>query len=259
MFKVILLMLISLPCFGETIETKVGQRATGYLGMGNMKGVKYVSDAMRAEALPVSYDARKVEGLLPTIKDQGSCGSCWAFGMVKSLEVSEAKFNANIGLNLSEQEMVSCNRDAAGCAGGYMSSARYLVEHGITSETLFPYTARNSGCRQQQVVSIAKEFILLGASNRSPSIEEMKTAILHQGAIFVTVHAGSGWDGSGGRVTGCGRWQTNHIVNLVGWTDDGDWIMANSWGKDWGDNGYALVKFGCANIGQEAGYVVAAP
>lgn len=254
MFKLIALLFLSFPAFADGVQTVNGPRGTGYLGhlLGGQK-LEYVS-IRASETLPASFDWRET-GKLPGIRDQGGCGSCWAFAITKSLESVEALKGGHEGLNLAEQELVSCNKTAYGCSGGYMESASYVVDHGLASEKSFPYAARDLRCKKVPVTSKATSYKLIGAPNKSPTVDEIKTALFERGPLFVTVAAGSGWSGSTGEITYCRNRGINHMVNLVGWTAEGKWIMANSWGESWGDKGYSLMKFGCDKIGDEAGFV----
>jgi len=241
----------------ESVYTVAGPRATGYLGR-NMDMAQIEYDDTVLDNLPAEYDARKELNLPPT-RDQGSCGSCWAFASVRSLEISLVKL-ANKNMDLSEQDMVSCTKNAYKCSGGFMESAQFLL-NGITDEKNWPYSGSNARCRKTPKIAKAIEVKLLGGPSTKPSVDMIKSAILAHGSAFVTVAAGnSGWSGATGEVSGrgCIKGQTNHMVVLVGWTADDKWIMSNSWGQAWADNGYTLMKFGCANVGEEAGYITAA-
>lgn len=263
MLKVILLSFIfATQLFAqetiETVETVAGVKGTGYLGwkfLENKITAKREPPMAGPSTMPASFDWR-LAGVMSPIKDQRSCGSCWAFGFTASLESVAAIFGDKAGLDLSEQELVSCDYNALGCSGGYMESASYVVEKGQGLEKDFPYIARGSArCRKIDNAVKPQSYTLLGTSRRSPTIDEMKQALIEHGPLFVTVAAGgSGWSGATGEVKGCRNRGTNHIVNIVGYTEDGKWIMRNSWGDTWGDKGYSLIKFGCDKIGEEAGY-----
>lgn len=240
-----------------TVETKAGTKWTGYLGIKNLENMPYDGLKTVYEIFPESFDWRTASGVVSPIRDQGSCGSCWSFAITASLESAAVIQSQKPLFDLSEQHMVSCNKNAAGCQGGYMDSADYVVSRGLTDEATFPYTGRNSRClARAEVVSKATHFSLLGTASSSPSIEEIKTALIDYGPLFVTVLAGGrGWSGATGEVTSCRkRGITNHMVNIVGYDSRG-WIVRNSWGKEWGDNGYTHIKFGCDKIAEEAGYI----
>ena len=254
---ILLAFLFASPSFAAEIETVSGPRATGYLGhLLGAEPIEY-DDSLPVRELPDAYDARS-EFSFPPVRDQEDCGSCWAFAAVRAFEIARAKEDSNAAIDLSEQDMVSCERSAAKCQGGYMESASFLT-YGITSEAIWPYAATSARCKKTEKVAKASKIWLLGTSTASPRIEEIKSAIYLHGSVFVTVAANSsGWSGKTGEITGrgCAKNQTNHMVVLVGWTADGKWILSNSWGKGWATDGYTLIPFGCARVAEEAGYVV---
>ncbi len=253
-FLILCLSLFSMPALADGVHTINGPRGTGYLGhlLGG-PAIRYENVSSR-EDLPEAFDWRE-HVQLPPIKDQGACGSCWAQAITKALESVMAIKGGKPGLDLAEQELVSCNREAAGCSGGYMESAQYVVDHGLGLESDFPYRAQNLRCKKVPVAAKAVSYKLIGESNKKPTVAQMKTALYDHGPLFVTVAAGSGWSGQGVELTYCRNRSINHMVTLVGWTADGKWIMANSWGTKWNDKGYTLMKFGCDKIGDEAGFV----
>jgi len=254
MFKLLALLCFALPAYADGVSTVNGPRGTGYLGhLLNGNPAQYVKIESRVD-LPDALDLRET-GKLPGIRDQGACGSCWAHAITKSLESSMALLADKPGLDLAEQELVSCDRAAAGCSGGYMESAQYVIDHGLGLEKDFPYRAADLRCKKVPVAAKAVSYKLIGQPNKAPSVQEMKTALLEHGVLFVTVAAGSGWGGQAKELTYCKNRGINHMVNIVGWTKDNKWIMANSWGTSWGDKGYALVPFGCDKIGDEAGFI----
>jgi C1A family cysteine protease len=244
----------------DIIDTVDGPKATGYHGLApkdSTAELPYEGIIVNAATLPEAFDWRE-EGIdLPFVKNQGACGSCWAFAITGALESAEALFGEDEGLNLSEQHMVSCDDQSYGCNGGFMTSADFVVRSGLTDEASFPYKAKDLRCKTNiKVKAKAASYKLLGSRNKKPTTDEIKAALVEHGPLFVTVMAGgSGWDGSGDSVTSCRkRGSTNHMVQIVGYTKT-QWIMKNSWGPKWGKDGHAFVGFGCDLIGQEAGFV----
>tara|TARA_R110000868_G_scaffold9394_4_gene46924 strand:- start:925 stop:1983 length:1059 start_codon:yes stop_codon:yes gene_type:complete len=209
---------------------------------------------------PPNLDLREI-GQVSAIKDQGSCGSCWAFAITKTLESARLRAGGS-ELNLAEQEMVSCDTHAYGCSGGFMDEADYIVRRGLPLEAAYPYTARNGRCRSTlpPVADKAVSWAYIGAEGRAPTVDELKTAISTYGVIFVTVSAGGAdWGGSRVHMTGCSNRGTNHMVTLVGYNQNDEFIIGNSWGTDWGENGFAYAKRGCnglANEVQGAAFIV---
>lgn len=192
--------------------------------------------------VPDSIDWRS-EGRVNEIKDQGKCGSCWAFAAVAALEGLAKAKTENLP-NLSEQELVDCTRRMGnyGCRGGWSQNAfQYAVGHGLAAQSAYPYTAKDGQCKRVSPAFKARSY-----SNISPrSVDALKQA-LAQGPVVVYIEADrksfqsykSGvFDDpdcfAGGRI--------NHAVTAVGYTDNA-WIVRNSWGTKWGDQGYILIS-----------------
>lgn len=240
------------------VDTVDGPKVTGYLGLGDRSKITYQKPAVRDAEIPEAFDWRNIDGVLPPVKDQGNCGSCWAFAIIGALESAEVIQGGKSISNYSEQHMVSCDRYSYGCNGGFMSSADFIVRNGVTDEKSFPYGAANLRCKSGlEVKAKAASYALIGQPNKRPTQKEIKTALIQHGPLFVTVIAGgSGWSGATDSVTTCRtRGTTNHMVQIVGYDKTGWWIK-NSWGEAWGQNGYAHIKYNCDKIAEEAGFVV---
>jgi C1A family cysteine protease len=238
----------------DFVDTPSGRRATGYIGTGDSLGLPY--DDTATVAYPDTFDWREQGFDLPDVKDQGSCGSCWSFAITSSLESAYAIFLKKT-IDLSEQHAVSCDARSFGCNGGFMDSANFFVRNGVTDESSFPYKARDVSCRSGlRVKARASSYTLLGGRGRKPTVDEIKSALVQHGPLFITVMAGGdGWVGLGPRVKSCRkRGTTNHMINLVGYTKT-DWIIKNSWGKSWADGGYSRIGIGCDLVAEEAGFV----
>lgn len=254
LFVIALILNSGIGLAGDVVQTVAGPRATGYLGLG--KNVKYLDQPLDTSNLPEEWDWRMSNAVTP-IKNQGNCGSCYSFGITASFESALIVQAGEEAWDLSEQEIVSCARDAYGCNGGFMTTADYIVKKGQSLEKSFPYSASSGRCKQVDSKFKAASYALLGSANRKPTVDEIKAAVIKYGISFVTVAAGgNGWSGNSGEITGCRNTGINHIVNIVGWTKNGKWKMRNSWGKSWGNQGYSLIKFGCDKIAQEAGIVI---
>lgn len=254
MKKLFLAILFSTSAFGQNlVETVDGIKGTGYFGLGDKSKITYVPVKAPQAELPAKFDWADTPGVLPEVRNQGSCGSCWAFAITGALESAQVIQKTGPMMDLSEQHMVSCDKYSYGCNGGFMSSADFVVRNGLTDEASFPYTARNSRCKSGlDVKAKAVKYFLID----KPNTTKIKTALIEHGPLFVTVMAGgSGWSGSTDKVTTCRkRGSTNHMVIITGYDEKG-WIMRNSWGKKWGKGGYATVGYNCDLIGQEAGWV----
>jgi hypothetical protein len=207
------------------------------------------------ESAPRQYDLSN-DGIVTRVRDQGQCGSCWAFAATQTMELGQ-KANGK-DLDLSEQQIVSCDKSMYGCNGGWFPGD-FLVKNGQALESAFPYRASDVSCKSG-LTSAAKpiRWVKVGASGRNPTNEEIATAIADHHAIWVGVGATNAWGGyKGGVFNKCSGGQINHAVTLVGYDlDKKVWHMKNSWGTQWGDQGYMTLPFGCDGIGEEASYVV---
>ncbi len=216
-------------------------------------------------ALPSSFNWCDQNGCTP-VKDQGQCGSCWAFATVGPLE-SLIKINDGVTVDLSEQYLVSCNSENWGCTGGdwahdyhQWKTASGESEPGAVLESDFPYKSRDAACQppHDKAYQIADWDYVCGSRFCQPTTSQLKQAIQDYGPLTVAVCANQAFqDYNGGVFSGPSCGGLNHGVILVGWDDsDGCWIMRNSWGPNWGESGYMRIKYGVSGIGSEATYVV---
>jgi len=209
--------------------------------------------------LPDKFDWRS-QGGCTRIKNQGACGSCWAFGTVAPLE-SIIKITQGITVDLSEQFLVSCNNNGWGCQGGYWAH-NYHVNPGAVLEEDFPYAAQNKPCGgpYDHPYKI-EDWKYIGGSSNVPSVEAMKQAIYDYGPISAAVTVTSAFQSYNGGVFNVNSNSApNHAIALVGWDDDkgsdGAWILRNSWGTGWGLDGYMYIAYGCSKIGYSSNYII---
>lgn len=215
--------------------------------------------------LPARFDWRNVNGrsYVTGVRDQGLCGSCFAFAATAALEsrVLIASHTPDTDLNLSEQPMVSCDENNMGCNGGFLDSAsEFLQTTGIPLETCYPYTSGESGtagacggCADWRQNS----YRITSFEDVGTSVEAIKSAIIQYGPVIVgmTIYTDflSYVSGVYSHVTGVA--EGGHAIAIVGYDDaDQCWILKNSWGPDWGENGFFKVKAGTneSNIEDEA-------
>jgi C1A family cysteine protease len=216
--------------------------------------------------LPSSFDWRTQGSGLPPIRNQGGCGSCWAFATVGPLECN-IMIKDGLEVNLSEQYLVSCNSNGYGCAGGWWEHRMHQNAPdgcggvGAVLETAFPYQARDlaCGCPYPHEYTI-DGWGYIGPQFTMPSVAQMKQAIMQYGPISVAVSVNSAFQAySGGIFNGCANGDINHAVVVVGWDDaqgpGGVWFMRNSWGAGWGEAGYMRIPYNCSYIGYNATYI----
>jgi len=206
--------------------------------------------------LPAKFDWRD-KGLTP-IRDQGSCGSCWSFSAAATLS-DVLKLHGVGSLDLSEQYWVDCTKGSYGCSGGwYHDVFRDVKSDGVVKEESWPYKARDQKC-PSGIPHFMKIKDYSELASGVPDIETIKRAIYTYGPISVAVSvAGRFSSYSGGIYNESSSGSVNHAVNLVGWDDTvqpAHWIMRNSWGSRWGEDGYMRIAYGSRKIGYAATYI----
>jgi len=192
---------------------------------------------------PASIDWRAYGAVTP-VKDQQSCGSCWAFASTGALEGHYFLKTGQL-VSLSEQNLIDCSKRNHGCSGGNRDLAfEYIKSNGgIDTEYGYPYENRDGPCRY----SVANRGATLSGyvSVRSGSETDLMNAVGSTGPVSVGINAsGSGFQQySSGvyRDSGCSK-SINHGVLVVGYGTDpyggAYWLVKNSWGTSWGEAGY---------------------
>jgi hypothetical protein len=194
------------------------------------------------------FDWRDMGGVTP-VKDQANCGSCWDFAATGAFE-SAILILDGIEMDLSEQQVLSCNPWGSSCSGGWMEDAYALFrDHGAVEELCMPYEADDDvPCTEGLCDVVATLYTWIDIPN---NVNSIKNALL-DGPISTTfmVYGDFHWDCYWHADTG----DLNHAVVIVGWDDSicngGGWILKNSWGSSWGDNGYFYMPYGSCGIGR---------
>ncbi|NJN68735.1 MAG: hypothetical protein HC884_19550 [Chloroflexaceae bacterium] len=218
--------------------------------------------------LPSKFNWCDNGGCTP-VKNQGSCGSCWAFATV-GVQENLIKIRDGVERDLSEQYHVSCNTDGWSCNGGWQTHEYHVDAYGANQtqpgavyEADFPYQAKDLACPLPPLASHeqAEQWTYVAADPRTvPSVAALKQAIYEHGPVFVAVRV-CNWGSYQGGVyeTSCSG-QVNHAVVLVGWDDtqgtNGVWYLRNSWGTGWGEDGSMRIGYGVSSVGYAASYVV---
>jgi len=190
----------------------------------------------------------RTRGVLTGVKDQGQCGSCWAFSATEAIEsysVISGKYRLQ---ELSPQQINSCDRRDGGCNGGNTETAyQYVVTAGgIETEQSYPYTSGRG--QTGPCLADASKFVVKIAGYRPVARGESNLeASLNNGPVSVCLAADAFQTYRGGILAACpGR--IDHCVQAVGYTAD-YWIVRNSWGRNWGEAGFVRIKRG-ANLCQ---------
>jgi len=220
--------------------------------------------------IPAEFSSAKAfPGCVHPVRDQASCGSCWAFGASEALSdrvcVAAAAKGKNISVVLSSEEMVSCDTQDYGCGGGFLYYAwEFMTSSGLVADTCFPYTAGGgqaapctSTCADGSKWTPYK--IKNGTLSYYGSEEQIQHAVMAGGPIEVAFNVYADFmsykDGVYQRTPGSGL-MGGHAVKLVGWGHDQAsgldyWEIVNSWGTSWGRNGTFLIRRGVNECGIE--------
>lgn len=193
---------------------------------------------------PASLDWR-TEGVVTGVKDQGQCGSCWAFACTETAESLYAlNHNATSPPVLAPQELVDCAKESYGCSGGYIDSTlQYIMTNGLETESEYPYEAVGGVCSSHKT-----DYKLEGCFNVPENNEVLLKEALATGPLVVCIEADervfqlyqSGIIGA----DSCGT-SLDHAVQLVGYGEEEGtkyWLVRNSWGEAWGENGYVRLE-----------------
>lgn len=209
--------------------------------------------------LPASVDWRDTPGVVTPPKDQGGCGSCWAFSAAETLESHLAIATGEAAVNLSPQQIVSCAPDpdhcggSGGCDGSTQPLAfEYTQAAGFTTEADYPYAGTTGTCDTSKITPVGYNAGTLDLPTND--YNALMDAVANQGPVAISIAAG-GWKFQmygGGVLSNCNDFVMDHAVQLVGYgTDSGKdyWLVRNSWGGNWGENGY--IRFQRYGDGKE--------
>lgn len=209
-------------------------------------------------SLPASFDWRE-KGVVSNVKDQGHCGSCWAFATTETVE-SHAALATGMLPVLSPQQLVSCapNPMSCGGTGGCQGSVpevafNYIQLYGFTTEWMFPYTSYFGSKADNQCdwnSSKAKPVVTISGYQKLPSNDNdaVMAALVNVGPLAVNVDASAWSDYESGVFNGCNgdKVDIDHVVQLVGYGEDSEsgqyWLIRNSWDVTWGESGYIRLK-----------------
>eukprot|EP01083_Nonionella_stella_P310481 1103153_1 len=191
----------------------------------------------------------RTKGAVTHVKDQGQCGSCWAFSTTGNIEGQWFLSNGTL-VSISEQELVSCDTIDQGCNGGLMDNAfKWLVQNRggkIATEASYPYVSGGGSVPSCQSGKVTGATIT-GYQDLPHDEAQMLSWLKPNGPIAIAVDATSWQSYTGGIMTNCQSFQLDHGVLLVGYGVSGSTkygIVKNSWGTSWGESGYIRLEYG---------------
>lgn len=208
---------------------------------------------VKADDLPVSLDWRK-KGAVTSVKDQGQCGSCWAFSSTAATEGAWAIATGNL-LDLSEQELVDCasgfNYGSHGCSGGQMDGGfKFVIENGLCAALDYPYvsgTTKTEGTCQSKKCESAIKMSASSCSDVTPNDEVLLKFAVAQQPVAIAIEADTRYFQfyAGGILDSaeCGT-KLDHGVLIAGYGEENGkkyWLVKNSWSTSWGEEGYVKI------------------
>jgi len=248
--------------FSDLFENEFAKTRLGYKRHGQELNATILDLQVSLLDAPASVDWRQ-KGAVSAVKDQGECGSCWAFSATEEIE-SQVFMTSGTLPKLSTQQIISCDKTDDGCDGGDTVTAYKYVKKvgGIDTAADYPDKSHNTGrtgkCTwDKKEVAKVTGFTYATKPCNSGSCKHqdenaLAAALVSKGPISICVNAGgSGWQnykkGVYSRKCSGAASDLDHCVQLVGYDKSGStpyWIVRNSWNTDWGINGYMHLKMG---------------
>jgi hypothetical protein len=211
-------------------------------------------------ALPTSYT-----GYCGTVRNQGSCGSCWAFAITGAIEGQWRKQTGTY-YDFSEQYLLDCNSYGYSCSGGFFTAFNDCkTPKYFKYESCYPYVAYKKTCTAPSSCNAdyCTNWYYISGSSSVPTTSAIQQKIYDYGAVAAAVYCDSYMQAyTSGCFTRNASGSCNHAITICGWDNNkcgtgvGAWKVKNSWGTSWGESGYIWIKYGCQKIGYAACYAV---
>jgi C1A family cysteine protease len=228
--------------FADMTQQEFKQKMTGFVAKEPLN-----INTEKREALEVHQMSAinwVAAGKTTPVKNQEQCGSCWAFSATETVESANLIAGRSVPA-LGPQEIVDCDRNDDGCNGGDPREALDWVKSqgGQDTEACYPYTAQNGACQSSRCSPALNVNNVYAVAGSEPSIY----SALRSAPLSICCDAEPWQYYTGGILTAaqCGL-SIDHAIQLVGYSPNsgGYWIVRNSWGADWGENGYIYLQYG---------------
>jgi len=196
-----------------------------------------------APSQPIDWVAK---GMTTAVKNQEQCGSCWAFSATETVESANLMAGTFKGANLSPQEIVDCDSNDSGCNGGDPAEALQWVQNqgGLDTDSCYPYTAQDGSCASSQC---SPSNTISGSGSAGSDEPTIYSGLQQYGPLSICCDAEPWQNYNGGIMTAdeCGD-SIDHAIQLTGYSPSqgGYWIVRNSWGEDWGEDGFIWLQYG---------------
>jgi len=230
--------------FADMTQQEFKTQMTGFVAKEPLN-----TEVEKREALDVSQMSPinwVAAGKTTPVKNQGQCGSCWAFSATETVESANLMVGRGVPAGgLGPQEIVDCDRNDDGCNGGDPREALNWVrsQGGQDTEACYPYTAQNGACQESRCRPALNVNNVYAVAGSEPAIY----SALRSMPLSICCDAEPWQYYTGGILTAaqCGL-SIDHAIQLVGFSPNsgGYWIVRNSWGADWGENGYIYLQYG---------------
>jgi len=231
--------------FADMTRTEFKEKMTGYVRSTPIDA-PVISKRDSLELSQMSAINWVAAGKTTPIKNQEQCGSCWAFSATETVESANLLAGRGVpGGGLAPQEIVDCDSGEGGCNGGDPRQALQWVmsQGGQDTEACYPYTAQNGACYESRCSPALNIASVYPVAQNEPAIYNA----LRSAPLSICCDAEPWQYYTGGILTAaqCGD-SIDHAIQLVGFSPNsgGYWIVRNSWGADWGENGYIYLQYG---------------
>lgn len=225
--------------FGMTWDQFASKMLTKAADPMTLGDIPILESSLLEGSVDLAELATEVDWDVTPVKNQGDCGSCWAFSAIAAIEHAH-KLESGNTVSLSEQQLVDCDKTSGGCNGGNEYSAiTYLTGKPIYTTEIYAYKARDGTC---ETYTDSSGIAITGHQ----ALEKTEAALLEglqKSSVMVSVAADSSFVDYKAGVLSAGHTdcETNHAVLATGYTSEYIKIK-NSWGTTWGESGYVRVK-----------------